>query len=81
MDKPELATLTDLRISNITSKRLREILDSMTYETEMELIAAIRNYATTSHTAEDVRTKSERLLAAVMAPIYIYEEAKVRGDL
>lgn len=81
MDKPELAILTDLMISNMTSKRLREIVKTMNHETEMEIVNAIRNYATTSHTAEDVQTKSERLLAAVMAPIYYYEEAKVRGDL
>jgi hypothetical protein len=81
MNANELADLTELKISNMTVSRLREIWDSMGYKTEAELVNAIRNYAEKSHKPDEVQSKSDRLLAAFMMMIYEYEQAKIMEDL
>ena len=77
MNADELNNLTHIAISNITSKRLDEIYKSMDYKSKSELVSAIRNYAVLGHTKDEVQSKQERLLAALMSPIFIYEETEV----
>ena len=79
MNAEELATLTELAISNMTSKRLRVIWDSMDYRSEAEIVNAIRNYVSESHTPDDVQDKSMRVVAAFMSIIYQYEQAEVQN--
>ncbi len=78
MDIEELSDLTHLSVSNMTAARLREILSSMDHKSEAELVNSIRNWAVLGHTADEVQTKAERVLAALMSVIFIYEEAEVR---
>ena len=77
MDIEELATLTEFKISNMTTKRLRVIWDSMDYRSEQELVNAVRNYVTESHTPDDVQDKSMRVVAAFMSIVYQFEQAEV----
>ena len=77
MNADELSDLTHLAVSNISANRLDEIYKSMTYKDKAELVNAIANYAVLGHTKDEVQTKSERLLAAVIRPVFIYEEAKI----
>ena len=77
MNAEELATLTELAISNMTTKRLRVIWDSMDYRSEQELVNAVRNYVSESHTPDDVQDKSMRVVAAFMSIIYQFEQAEV----
>ena len=75
----ELRAETDLAVSNLTILRFREIMNSVDYKSESELVNAIRGYANKSHTKDEVQTKQERLLGALMFIVYQFEEAKVRG--
>ena len=77
MNAEELATLTELAISNMTTKRLRVIWDSMDYRSEQEIVNAVRNYVTESHTPDDAQDKSMRVVAAFMSIIYQFEQAEV----
>ncbi len=77
MDLEELSDITHLAIQNMTVARFREIMSSMDYKSEAELINSIRNYAVLGHTVDEVQSKQERLLAALMSVIFIYEEAEV----
>ena len=77
MDIEETATLTELAISNMTTKRLRVIWDSMDYRSEQEIVNAVRNYVTESHTPDDVQDKSMRVVSAFMSIIYQFEQAEV----
>ena len=81
MDIKELSDLTHLAISNISAKRLDEIYKSMDYKTKAELVNAIRNYAVLGHTKDEVQSKQERLLAAIMSPIFIHEQAEIIGEI
>ena len=76
----ELRASTDLAISNMTISRFREIMASADYKSESELVNAIRDYANKSHTKDEVQTKQERLLGALMFIVYQYEEAKIIGE-
>ncbi|MBR9703257.1 hypothetical protein GOV10_04425 [Candidatus Woesearchaeota archaeon] len=78
MTPQELSDLTHLSIQNMTAKRLREILSSMDHKSEAELVNSIRNWAVLGHSKDEVQTKNERLLAAFMSVIFIYEEAGAR---
>ena len=77
MNSQELSDITHLAVSNMTVKRFREIMSSMDYKSEAELINAIRNYAVLGHTADEVQSKQERLLAALMSVIFQFEQAEV----
>ena len=81
MNAQELSDITHLSIQNMTVKRFREIMSSMDYKSEAELINSIRNYAVLGHSPDEVQTKSERLLAALMSVIFIYEETKVMEEV
>ena len=81
MDIKELSDLTHLAVSNISAKRLDEIYKSMTYKAKGELVNAIRNYAVLGHTKDEVQSKQERLLAAVIRPVFVYEEAKIMEEI
>ena len=76
----ELRASTDLAISNLTILRFRKIMKSADYKSESELVNAIRDYANKSHTRDEVQTKSERLLGALMFIVYQFEETKIIGD-
>ena len=80
MNIKELRAETDLAISNLTILRFRKIMKSADYKSESELVNAIRNYANKSHTKDEVQTKSERLLGALMFIVYQFEETKIIGD-
>ena len=77
MNIEELRASTDLAISNLTISRFREIMKSADYKSESELVNAIRDYANKSHTKDEVQTKSERLLGALMFIVYQFEETEV----
>ena len=77
MNLSELRIAADLAVSNMTSARLDKIYESMTYDSKQELVNAIRNYVTESHTKDEVQTKAERLKAAIMSPVFQFEEAEI----
>ena len=77
MNSQELSDITHLAIQNMTVKRFRKIMSSMDYKSEAELINSIRNYAVLGHSVDEVQTKSERLLAALMSVIFQFEQAEV----
>ena len=77
MNAQELSDITHLSIQNMTVKKFRKIMSSMDYKSEAELINSIRNYAVLGHSADEVQTKSERLLAALMSVIFQFEQAEV----
>ena len=78
MNAQELSDITHLAVQNMTAKRLDEIWASMTYKSKAELVNAIANYAVLGHTADEVQSKQERLLAALMSPIFQFEEAGLK---
>lgn len=78
MNADELSDLTHLAVSNISAKRLDEIYESMSYDSKQELVNAIRNYAVLAHTPDEVQSKQERLLAALMSVIFIHEETEIK---
>ncbi len=77
MDIKELSDIIHLAVQNMTVKRFREIMSSMDYKSEAELVNSIRNYAVLGHTPDEVQSKQERLLAALMSVIFQFEEAEV----
>lgn len=76
----EIRAETDLAISNMTILRFREIMKSADYKSESELVNAIRDYANKSHTKDEVQTKQERLLGALMFIVYQHEQAEIMGE-